>query len=307
MHMQLILIFICLVTVWSSVPSGYVPIPLQSCLQNPPVTLNAYASQWPVGSSTVQVSLYFQFSTSVSISGGNYTALVFFNGIPYQFDFQVQNQELANEEGISWPIPAGFSFEKAAPNIATVTVGQYYPVAFDIWSFDQHGQYLLCVSSPAYSAPSSVVSIPLESCASDPSSAVTINAWASNWPPVGGAGSEFVIAQITANQVISGGTYTFSVTTSLGTSLVDTQGNIFDIAPQYSFWPIPTGFTNQIGTTYDTTTLPPGATVSFQLTLTDQLGHEYLCLKNGNGANKSTSINTMAILVTLILTIKQIF
>jgi len=281
---------------------------LQTCVpnMNSAVTFSAYASQWPVGTSTGPLSLYFQASTSIAISGGNYTLLVLLNGFPVQFSMDQQNQALAAEEGIAWPIPSGFSFEKAAPNVANVTAGQFYPVAFDIWAYDQNGQYLMCVKSPAYSAPSGVVGIPLDSCASGSSSAVTINAWASNWPPVSGAGLEFVIAQFTANQVISGGTYSFFVTTSLGTILTSAQGNIHDIAIYYSFWPIPVGFTTQVGTQYDTSALPPGATVSFMLTLTDQLGNQYLCLKNGNGASKTASINIMMIFVTFMLTIKHV-
>jgi len=307
--MQPILLILCLLvgTVWSTPPSGYVPIPTADCASTQQVAFHAWASQWPVGSVAGQVSLYFEFQANTAINGGNYSAIVRWNGAPVFFSAD-KNQALTSYTGV-WPIPNGFSYSYPYPNVALVTLGSFNVITFDFRAVDQNGVSLMCVTNAAFTPPSGVVSIPLASCAD--SAPVQVSAWASSWPPAQGPVLNLAFS-VQTSVAVTGGTYDLSVKSSLGTTIDSASGPISDLCYSYLYpwitnayaycpWPIPAGFNSAFGLQLDTTALPPGATINFALSARDQNGVQIMCLVNGSAKLAVAHVSMVAIAVSVFL------
>jgi len=272
------------------------------------VLFHAWASQWPVGSVAGQVSLYFEFQALTAINGGNYSAIVRWNGAAV-FAANDDNQGLSSYTGV-WPIPSGFQYSYPYTNVAVVTLGSYNVITFDFHAVDQHGATLMCVKNAAFTPPPGTVSIPLASCAAG-SAPVQVSAWASSWPPTPGPVLNLAF-QVQSSVAVSGGTYTLSVASSLGTNIDSATGQISDLCYSYFYpwipdfysycpWPIPAGFSTAFGLQLDTTSLPPGATINFAISARDQTGAQLFCLVNGS--TKLAHVGMVAIAMSVFLLI----
>jgi len=275
-----------------------VPIPTQNCMSSPQVLFNAWATQWPIGSTAGALSLYFEFSALTAINGGNYSATVLWNGFPVLYSMQ-DNQFLSSYTGV-WPIPSGYKFNYSYPNVTLVAAGSFNGITFDFHAVDQNGVSLMCVKNQPFTPPSGYVSVPTASCIDSPS--VLVSAWASSWPPT--TANEFLAVSVQTLKVVSGGIYDISVTTSLGATILASSGTIQNAVFGLSPWPIPAGFETIIGLNLDTSTLPPGATVNFAITAQDQTAAQILCLVNGS--SKAVHVSIIVTAMTLFLT-KHLF
>jgi len=282
---------------------GYVAIPTQDCASNPQVLFHPYATQWPIGPTAGPVSLYFEWTALKRINGGNYSAIIRWNGYPVVLQ-QHDNSFLSTYTGI-FPIPAGYQFNYTMTDVATVIAGSYNVIAFDIQAVDQNGTNLMCVKNPPFTPPANSVAIPLANCVDEP--AAYVNAYASAWPPV--SGPLYLAIQLVTTRAVAGGTYDFLVTTSLGTVISSSSDTIYVACGggYYCPTPLPAGYEVVIGYTInvDATTLPPGATVNIALTARDETGALILCL--GNGSTKATHISVVVVAMSLFLTAKHLF